>query len=73
VLGPEPPSADEPTTVDLCDVPALDIFRRNVFEHENLVRVIFPLLGCAPVGRLPLSKPLAGVSATPRRAVRLAR
>jgi hypothetical protein len=46
VIRPEAPAPDAAMqTVDLHDLRELDVYKRNVAEHENLVKVIFPLLG----------------------------
>lgn len=36
-----------PSTIDLHEVPELDIYKRNVEEHERLARQLLPLLGAA--------------------------
>lgn len=39
------PPAGAPATLDLHQVPGLDVYRRTVEEYEGLVREVFPLLG----------------------------
>jgi hypothetical protein len=39
------PPVTPPSTLDLHQVPGLDIFRRTVEEYEGLVREVFPLIG----------------------------
>jgi hypothetical protein len=53
-------AADKPTEMtDLNNAGELDIWRKNVEEHESLVKLIFPLLNSLPhVERFP-RKPLA--------------
>jgi hypothetical protein len=69
---PRPPAAGaEVVATDLHEVPELDVYRRNVEEHENLVRVIFPLLGSSRPDN-DVRKPPAKATSSPSP-LRLAR
>ena len=74
-VRPHPAPHGQPLpTMDLHEVAALDIHKRNVEEHERLATQILPLLGAASraAGDLP-RKPAAKVAPHPPPLLRLAR